>query len=539
MVKWWIPLFGFWSFGCGGSDDTCLDDEGDGCAPVVVTCGEGTSLRDGACVPDEDVVCGEGTVFEEGQCVAVEEDSIECGEGTLLKDEICLPALTLACGPGTQEDDGECVASDPRDPLECGEGTERVGNQCVNPTATITCGEGTALDGSQCLPTIAEVSCGDGTVLANSECLPADTLVCGAGTYREGDECLPSSNITCGAGTVLEDSVCVALDSVSCGPGTHEVDDVCVPVAVTCGPGTRLVGDQCVGTVNPVPSSDTFTFKIAGKDAQGMVYFLDSSGAAVHRYDLETDQFVDPITLPLQAVTMAVAPEDSVYVGYAGGRIDAIDTENDSLSFLGSAPESTLWLEVAGDFLYAIDGSGAWETHSLFDRSTGARTFADDWRNQSNGAVYAPGLKKVFTFRDGTSPNDIYYEQVLPESASLGTDVESPYHGDYQLGHPIRVFPDETRVVVASGVIFNTSNLNYTGALGLSYVDLGFHDDRIYLLQKDGAANSKLFVLGAAYDIIETLTITGTPLRLFVHEDELTVFVRTSTAKIGVYSEAL
>jgi hypothetical protein len=65
---------------CGGDDD----DGGDS------TCGPGTVLSDGECVPDGTVICETGTTFNEetGSC---EPDITGCGEGTVLVDGECLP----------------------------------------------------------------------------------------------------------------------------------------------------------------------------------------------------------------------------------------------------------------------------------------------------------------------------------------------------------------------------------------------------------------------------------------------------------------
>jgi hypothetical protein len=54
--------------------------------------------------------CGEGSKEVAGQCVAVL--SPTCGEGTVLKKGRCVPTQgggELPCGPGTHADEGECV----------------------------------------------------------------------------------------------------------------------------------------------------------------------------------------------------------------------------------------------------------------------------------------------------------------------------------------------------------------------------------------------------------------------------------------------
>jgi hypothetical protein len=475
--------------GCGESGD---EDR-------KIACGHGTVLEGDRC--QARIVCGEGTRLEDGQCVV--DSDIECGTGTQLVSGACVPAETITCGEGTTLDGDECVPDGSGGALTCGEGTTLDGDECVA-DADITCGEGTTLDGDECVPLDDTITCGEGTTLSGGECVPEDGLTCGAGTMRSGDQCIATGSVTCGAGTML-------------------------------------VGNQCrPGSGSSTPTSSTFSFAIAEKGTTSIVYFLDSNRTAVHRYDLDSNQFLMPYSLAEQATTMGVSQNgDAVYLGSVGGRINWIDTANGNTSFLVAGPETILWLAVVDTFVYGIDGSGAWETHALYRRSNAERTFAAEWRNLSNGSAYAPNRRRIFTFRDGTSPNDIYFEDVTPATGQLSVDAESPYHGDYTMTHPIKVSLDESLVYVASGVVFDADDLTYVGSMGMTYVDLGFHGDRLYVLQAGAVGESQLIVLSSTYTIVDNITITGTPLRVFVHGDELTVFTRGSGSTIGTWTQDL
>jgi len=480
-------------------------------------------------------MCGEGTFFKDGACVSA---AGICGEGTSFDGTDCVASGQVGCGPGTKLEAQTCVLNSNDASLSCGQGTKRQGDTCVAITvASLTCGEGTQLDGKECVPTATDsaVKCGLGTKLSNGDCLPEDSLSCGTGTVRKGDECLPVAGVVCGAGTKLQGNECISQATTTCGDGTTLSNGVCLPVAVSCGPGTHLQGAACVpnGAPSTVPTSETFSFKIAEKGGH-VVYFLDQAGTAVHRYDLIGNKFLTPFaTSALTASTMAVTPVgDKVYLGNIGGRIDIIDTATGSTSFLAAGPSTLLWMTVTGDFLYTIDDSGAWESHATFSRATGERVFSDEWRNVSFGAYYAPGIKRIFTFRDGTSPNDIYYEEVNSATGALSNDFESPYHGDYALGHPIRVSPDESTVYVASGVSFSTTDLKYKSSIGISYTDLAFDMDHLYLLHPKGAA-SEVVVLDSKYAIVYQFDLPGTPLRLFVQQGKLLTFTRQAAISVS------
>lgn len=78
-----LSLFALSAVACGD------DDDGGG----STSCGPGTVLSDGECVPDGTVICETGTTFNEetGSCEA---DISGCGEGTVLVDGECVPEGT-------------------------------------------------------------------------------------------------------------------------------------------------------------------------------------------------------------------------------------------------------------------------------------------------------------------------------------------------------------------------------------------------------------------------------------------------------------
>ena len=101
---------------------------GSSCQPSV-TCGVGTGLVAGECVPvGGQMSCGSGTTAQGDQCVAV----VQCGAGTVNTNGNCLPQNPLACGAGTTAQNGTCTAA-----LQtCGAGTTAQGTSCVATTTS-------------------------------------------------------------------------------------------------------------------------------------------------------------------------------------------------------------------------------------------------------------------------------------------------------------------------------------------------------------------------------------------------------------------
>ncbi|HPF41775.1 MAG TPA: hypothetical protein P5081_17560 [Phycisphaerae bacterium] len=306
-------------------------------------------------------------------------------------------------------------------------------------------------------------------------------------------------------------------------------DAATTSVAFDGGPGT-YVFELTVENVNS-SSVDTVTINVLNPFAfdyvkvemtnPGVVYFFDTAGDRIHRYDLATESFMPNLTVGADAQKFAVAPaNDIAYVGYTGGRIEKIDLATGAASLFTSVPTTPILLEVVDNYLWTIDSSGSWETHRLFRRSDGVQTFSDDWRNSSLDGVYAPTISRVFHFRDGTSPNDIIYADVDLVAGTLGTDHDSPYHGDYSFQHPMRLSTDESKVMVASGVLFNTSDLTYAGSIGFSYTDAQFYGSSLYVLQSAGSG-SQVRELDAGFNERHTYTMAGAPRSLLAWQGKI------------------
>jgi hypothetical protein len=179
---------------------------------------------------------------------------------------------------------------------------------------------------------------------------------------------------------------------------------------------------------------------------------------------------------------------------------------------------------VTGDYLFTIDASGAWATQSLFKRSSGLRTSFFDWRDSARALVFAPGLSTVFMLNSGVSPSDINMIPIDQTTGTLGAETDSPYHGDYSLLMPIRLLPDESAVILGSGLLFSTANLLQTGATGFNHVDVAFIDTRFFLLTEDSIPSTSVIrTLDADFAVTTEERLSGSPRNLFNNGGQLLV----------------
>lgn len=187
-------------------------------------------------------------------------------------------------------------------------------------------------------------------------------------------------------------------------------------------------------------------------DDQGVVYFLDGANHAIRRYSIDTAMFLEPLIVPAESSLMAVPPAgDNVYVAYSRNRIDAIDVATSKRTFFVATPEQVSAMAVVGSYLFTIDASGAWNSHRLYDRKSGVCKSSADWRNAAEGLVFSPLLSRVFTLTAGVSPNDVEFEPIDLEKGVLGQNKDSPYHGDFSLRGPLKLFPGENKLGLGVG----------------------------------------------------------------------------------------
>ncbi len=129
-----------------------------------------------------------------------------------LLSALAAAALVSGCGGGSSAK------------ISCGEGTKKVGNNCVLDSTPVTCAEGTTLQDNQCVPNVA---CGPGTSAdSTGQCVPSAQLTCAPGTKLAGDTCVADTDVVCKDGTHVQDGKCVA--DLLCGDGTTAKDGECL-----------------------------------------------------------------------------------------------------------------------------------------------------------------------------------------------------------------------------------------------------------------------------------------------------------------------
>ncbi len=232
------------------------------------------------------------------------------------------------------------------------------------------------------------------------------------------------------------------------------------------------------------PNGLAYTVDDAFADKDGNLLLFSKGQMSLFRWSPATRQYTG--SFPLLGVPKYAAyskENHSAYFAYDTQVVRKLDlaavppTETAVVN-LPAAPNG---LATAGAFVFASDTSGAWGTHYLY-AAAGTLTDSKDWNYYSRVWEWDPVKNRMYFFRDDTSPNDLHFETIDAAGKITGKG-ETPYHGDFTVTPPIRVSPDGSRVVIGSGVVFETAGLTKTANLTNGFTDAVWQDGNLVTLR--------------------------------------------------------
>ncbi len=267
----------------------------------------------------------------------------------------------------------------------------------------------------------------------------------------------------------------------------------------------------------------------------GDILLLDAGNLTVYRWSRAANRYGPSI--PLLAVPSYVAYSDvnrALYMAYASGEITRI--QFDELGKPGSEtpfvnqPGSPLGLATAGEYLFVCDDSGAWATHFTYS-SEGVLISQVDWNYYSREYTWSEGSRRMYFFRDDTSPNDLLFEEILSDG-SLGIEDDSPYHGELEARLPIRVRSDGSLVLLGSGRIYDGISLEQVNVLSNDVSDAVWQGDQLLTMRPlDGASQLQTWDMTANYTVEGTRALAGEPAHLLYDSQDSAVAITLREGK--------
>ncbi len=268
---------------------------------------------------------------------------------------------------------------------------------------------------------------------------------------------------------------------------------------------------------------------IIESDLSDLVYLYDKESLSIFRYSTHQEDYIATLPLINPATWMSYSNEQKrLYLGYPSGKITYFDITVDSPSEIHfvSLPQSVLGLLAVENYVFAVDASGAWESHYTF-AANGSMIDSEEWRSPSAQYVWNPYTKRVYHRRDGSSPNDIEWTEIDSETGMLGNAGDSPYHGDtLSVRLPFRISPDGQLLLNGGGQLVDATSLSVLNSLSNNIDDAAWVDDTLITV---ASGYPKLQFWTTNYELdYEYLVPQSMSLRIFDHNSRLLVISQKS-----------
>lgn len=219
------------------------------------------------------------------------------------------------------------------------------------------------------------------------------------------------------------------------------------------------------------PAGLAFTIDRAFPDKDGNLLLFSKAQMSLFRWSPSARQYTGSIPLDGIPTLAAYSKENhSAYFAYDTKAVQKMDLslalpEQTAFVTLPGTPNA---LEAAGDMLFTADLSVTSGVHSVFSgagvKSSGrSGSYSQTWQ-------WDPAKRRMYHYRSNLSPDDLAYT-TIDAAGQLSPRTESPYHAQFAVTAPIRVSPDGSKVVIGSGVVFETEGLTKTAFLANSFSD--------------------------------------------------------------------
>jgi hypothetical protein len=232
------------------------------------------------------------------------------------------------------------------------------------------------------------------------------------------------------------------------------------------------------------PEGLAYTVDDVFTDKDGNLLLFSKAQMSLFRWSPSDRKYTGSLPLIGAPLYAAYSEENhAAYFAYENQMVRKMDLsapEPKEVAFF-NLPGVPRGLATAGPLVFAADPSGAWGSHYVF-AADGTMTDSLDWNYYSRVWEWDPVKRRMYFFRDDTSPNDLHFE-TIDEAGKIVGEGETPYHGDFGAVPPIRVSPDGGRVVIGSGVVFQTDGMSKAASLANDFSDAVWRGDKLFTLR--------------------------------------------------------
>lgn len=316
------------------------------------------------------------------------------------------------------------------------------------------------------------------------------------------------------------------------------------PVVVTTGALTFSVG------LNPMPGYKAINQQVSKSlysETTGKIYLLDTSANLIGVYNAETMVREKDVFLPSPPLSMVFNfAKDALLLGYPSGQIYQLNPDTGAMTLFGDVLAEVNSMAAVSDKVLVVVCKGSWDSvFKTLDLTTGQLLNTKSYWYSYNDITFNPTNGIAYALSVNVSPSDIHRIQIDPVTGAFTDIRDSPYHGDYSLGAPLRIIKNGTRVAAADGSTFSSSSLSsqdllYNGTLNYTYADLAADDSLGYLYLLNPRTNSyyyeptpinKLLIINQSNFFLEkTAELLGEPKTIYQTTDKIIVFTVKDSA---------
>ena len=255
----------------------------------------------------------------------------------------------------------------------------------------------------------------------------------------------------------------------------------------------------------------------------GVVYILSIAHLSVFRWSIAEERYLPTIPLTQAPGFMTYSPvSQRLYLAYPWGLITRIDLAGPLTEVpFANSPQQPLGLATAGEYLFVCDPTGAWVSHFTYGPA-GNLISQVEWNYYSTEYIWSPANRKMYFFRDDTSPNDLLWEDIA-SNGTIGRYQDTPYHSSAGILHPIRVAPDASVVVLGSGRLYDATSLAHIASLANGISDAAWLQSRLFTSRAADPYTQIQRWSPGTYLQEHDFFVQGSPLGLFSLADRLLV----------------
>jgi hypothetical protein len=284
------------------------------------------------------------------------------------------------------------------------------------------------------------------------------------------------------------------------------------------------------------PNTTNYEPDLVDTNGSDTLYLYDQESLTIFQWSTTQNAYLDSWALINPPSWMSYSQShERLYLGYNSGKITYFDSNSNTEKHFLSLALGVKGLLASGDYLFAADSSGAWNTHYLID-SSGTVTSSEDWRKTAQQYIYSALTNRIYHFRDGTSPNDIEWTEFDPDSGILGNKGDSPYHGStLYTKYPLRLNLAGDLIVNGAGQLIDGYSLEVHNSLSNNITDAAWFNNNTLITIDETSSNLQFWGNNFALESEYALNSEGFTRVLNLAGDIVLITIQSDTTNIQVF----